>query len=183
MKTQFSCLLSLATSAVLLLVACSEKPGRVPGDLQKQIALGEKIFAEKECGKCHMAKVKETELAKKAPDLTSVFLAMDTLFVKTHLQFTELTAMPPIELSRHEISALTQYVGSLHGKANMDPSLENPDGVCPICGAPVKFSEAEANHLKVTFQGKDYYFECPDCKIVFEKDPVWRSQSGYARIQ
>ncbi|MDZ7363259.1 MAG: hypothetical protein ONB46_21450 [candidate division KSB1 bacterium] len=168
------------TCAALLLCACGEKPREVSGRLQEQIAFGEKIFAEKACGKCHGSAAEPAPLERKAPDLTSVFLAMDTLLVKTHLQFTELSQMPPIELSRQEISALTQYVATLHGKANTNPNLDEADGVCPICGAPVKFSEAEANHLKVTYQNKDYYFECPDCKIVFDRDPAWRSQSGYA---
>lgn len=179
MQKQFY-LLGWLNCAALLLCACGEKPQSVSGRLQEQIALGEKIFAEKECGKCHGSAAALAPLEKKAPDLTSVFLAMDTLFVKTHLQFTELTQMPPIELSRQEISALTQHVGALHGKANTNPNLNEPDGFCPICGAPVKFADAEANHLKATFQNQDYYFECPDCKVVFDRDPAWRSQSGYA---
>lgn len=164
-----------------LLGGCSRTDSPDLNAIQQQVAKGEQLFQEKECGKCHFDETGQAMAEKPAPDLTSVFLAMDTAFVKTHLQFTELTDMPKIDLSPDEIMSLTQYVGALHSKAHANADLDHPDAICPICGADVQKSDAEANLLKVSFEGKDYYFECPDCKIVFERDPTWRSQSGYAK--
>jgi mono/diheme cytochrome c family protein len=175
----------LMAGIAFLATTCTETPQRGSSERQRQIALGEKIFQEKECGKCHATTGKPTEFTlvanpeTKPPDLSSVFLAMDTLFIKKHLQFTETTKMPPIPLTPHEITALTQYIATLHAQANKDPNLENPDGICPICGAPLAKSEAEANHLMVTYKNAKFHFECPDCKKVFERDPAWHSQSGY----
>jgi YHS domain-containing protein len=173
----------LIMAVTALMCACTETSQRpaLRGEQERLIALGEKVFQEKECGKCHPTTSGVVDTTKKAPDLSSVFLAMDTLFVKKHLQFTELSAMPPIPLTPHEINALTQYIGVLHAQAHANPDLQNPDGICPICGAPLKIADAEANHLAVTYQGSKFYFECPDCKVVFERDPAWHSQSGYLR--
>ena len=179
---------STALAVALAMTACmknsaDDSAGRVPSDLKKQIVLGEKLFAEKKCGECHSTTGEFANTEKQGRDLASVFLAMDTLFVKSHLQFAELTAMPPIAMTPHEISAITQYVGVLHAQANMDKSLKDHDGICPVCGAPLMISEAMANHLKVAYQGTDYYFECPDCKVVFQRDPAWHSQSGYLQTE
>lgn len=181
MRKQNLILAVMLISVAVLSMACSETPQRQAVDRQQQIALGEKIFQEKECGKCHPIDGSEVEPAKvqglevEPPDLTSVFLAVDSLFIKKHLQFTELTAMPPIEMTRHETNAVAQYVANLHARANTDPELKDADGNCPVCGARLKRSNA----LVATYEDKEFYFECPDCKVVFERDPAWHSQSGH----
>jgi YHS domain-containing protein len=179
-KQNLGLVIVLISMAVFSL-ACSEDTQRQDADRVQQIAFGEQVFREKECGKCHATTGMETDTVKvegldvDPPDLSSVFLAMDTLFVKKHLQFTELSAMPSIAMTPHEINALTQYVASLHALANADPDLTEADGKCPVCGAPVHTSKA----LTITYEGKTFYLECPDCKIVFERDPTWHSKSGY----
>jgi mono/diheme cytochrome c family protein/YHS domain-containing protein len=165
----------IATAGAMIFAAgCVEKNAPISGALEKQIALGEKVFAQKECGKCHVGAglpgqgaLQQPEM--KAPDLTSVFLAIDTVFIKAHLRFIELSQMPPIDLTQQEIDALAKYVASLHAKAKTDPKLQNPDGVCPVCGAPLKMAGA----LQTEYQGKSYYFECEDCKRLFERDAGW----------
>jgi len=183
MNKRFCVLLAGSIGVCSMLNACGQKDVRIPADLRKNIALGEKIFAEKQCGKCHSTTGDFGRQEQQGPDLSSVFRAMDSLFIKSHLQFTELSAMPPINLTPHEISALTQYIAALHGKTHMDPNLKDPDAICPVSGAPLKKSVAEANHLKVTYKGVDYYFVSPDAKIVFERDPEWHSKSGYLAAQ
>jgi mono/diheme cytochrome c family protein/YHS domain-containing protein len=158
-------------------VHCTSVAPPASDELQKRIAFGEKVFLAKQCGDCH--RVAGDFEDETAPNLSSVFLAMDTLYVKAHLQFSEVSAMKPIPLTPHEISAVTQYIASLHAKANTPPDLVNPDGRCPVCGAPVQISDAASNHLQSTYNNKVYHFECPDCKVVFERDPAWHSQSGY----
>jgi YHS domain-containing protein/mono/diheme cytochrome c family protein len=169
-------ILSLA-AALVIGVSCKETISPVSGDLQKQIAFGEQVFQAKRCGDCHQTGEMEDE--EKAPNLSSVFLAMDTLYVKAHLQFAEVSAMAPIPLTPHEIGTVTQYIASLHAKANTPANLKNADGRCPVCGAPLLTAESIANHLQSSYKNTTYYFECPDCKIVFERDPAWHSQSGY----
>ncbi len=174
-------LIVMLISFAVLAMACSETPQPQSENRQKQSALGEKIFQEKECGKCHSITGTETDIAQveglevPPPDLSSVFLAIDTLFIKKHLHFTELTAMPPIEMTRQEISAVSQYIASLHAKANTDPNLTDADGNCQVCGAPLKTSEASV----ATYNNEEFYFECPDCQVVFERDPTWKSQDEH----
>ena len=167
------------SSIVIFCCACSDKPAPVPGALQKEIALGEKIFAEKECGKCHTNSESTVPPKMKAPDLTSVSWITDTTLVKGHLQFTEMSAMPPLDLTHHETNALAKYVAHLHARAKTDPNLKNPDGVCPVCGAPLKISKAQADGLQATHDGKTFYFDCADCKRLYERDASWYGQHGY----
>ena len=168
---------AISVATIWAVAVSCQSTAELSDNTQMQIAFGEKVFQEKQCGKCHQ--IGNNGHAEQVPNLSSVFLAMDTLFVKAHLQFTEVSAMAPIAMTPHEISAVTQYIASLHAKANTPPDLQNPDGRCPICGAPLKKSEAAANHLESTYNDKLYYFECPDCKVVFQRDPAWHSQSGY----
>jgi mono/diheme cytochrome c family protein/YHS domain-containing protein len=169
--------LAIIAGAIMIVAAgCYEKKMTPAGARQKEIALGEKIFAEKQCGKCHSASAAMAEM--KGPDLTSVFLAVDTVFVKAHLQFIELSAMPPLDLKPQEIAALTQYVATLHAKAKVDPRLKHPDGACPVCGAALKQAEAMANGWQTDYQGKSYYFECSDCKRMFERDARWYAEKS-----
>ncbi|MGH7495292.1 MAG: c-type cytochrome [bacterium] len=158
---------------------CKKQITPIPVDLQRRIATGESVFSRNDCGKCHQVAGYSNE--HRAPDLTSVFLAMDTVFIKAHLQFTEVSSMPPIPLKPHEISAVTQYLASLHAQKNTPANLQNPDTRCPVCGAEVESAKAVINSLEASYRGKFYYFECPDCKAVFLRDPKWHVQSGYVR--
>jgi mono/diheme cytochrome c family protein/YHS domain-containing protein len=158
---------------------CKKRIEPIPVDLQRQIAAGESVFYRHDCGKCHQVDGYSNE--HKGPDLTSVFLAMDTVFIKAHLQFTEISAMPQIPLTPHQISAVTQYIASLHAQKNTPANLLNPDTRCPVCGAEVESAGARTNSLEVSHKGKFYHFECPDCKAIFLRDPDWHSHSGYVR--
>lgn len=169
------------TGMALILAAmygCNRELAPIPADLQRQIAMGESVFHRNDCGKCH--RVSGYGNGEQAPDLSSVFLAMDTVFIKAHLQFTEMSSMPPIPLKPHEISAVTQYIASLHAQRNT-PAQRNPDTRCPVCGAPVETAQAVAHSLEASYKGNFFYFECPDCKAIFLRDPDWHSHSGYVR--
>jgi YHS domain-containing protein len=168
---------SIGLMAILLsALACEKKTvAPVPEELQKQIALGESVFEKKECGKCHYAESAE------APPLTSVHLVEDTLFAKYRLYHLEPSKMPPIPVTHQEVSALTQYIASLHAKAYSPVNLTNLDARCPVCGAAVEKSAAIKSSLQASHLGKFYYFECPDCKKIFLSDPGRYSKSGYAR--
>ncbi|MDZ7363271.1 MAG: YHS domain-containing protein [candidate division KSB1 bacterium] len=163
-----------AAGAMIFAAGCVEKNPPMSGALEKQIAFGEKVFVQKECGKCHVGAGLPVQAAlqqpqMKAPELTSVFLAIDTVFIKAHLRFIELSQMPPIDLTQQEIDALAKYVASLHAKAKTDPNLRDPDGACPVCGASLKMAGA----LQTSYQGQSYYFECEDCQRLFERDAGW----------
>jgi YHS domain-containing protein len=161
-------------------LTCGKKTvGPVPEDLQKQIASGESIFYQKDCGKCHLASNNNQEF--KGPALTTVHLAEDTLFAKYRLYHFEPSEMPPIPLTHQEISALAQYIASLHAKAYTPANLTNVDARCPVCGAALEKAAAIKNSLETTHGGKFYYFECPDCKEIFLRDPHRYSRTGYAR--
>jgi mono/diheme cytochrome c family protein/YHS domain-containing protein len=169
--------------AVALIIAaawgCKKRIEPIPVDLQRQITAGESVFYRNDCGKCHQ--ISGYSNGHRAPDLTSVFLAMDTVFIKAHLQFAEISAMPPIPLTPYEISAVAQYIASLHAQKNTPANLRHPDVRCPVCGAEVESASAVRNSLEVSYKGRFYYFECPDCKAIFLRDPDWHSHSGYAR--
>ena len=171
--------LAVLCSMAMLAFTCQEKPASVPSALQKEIALGEKIFVEKECGKCHLTGASAVAPEMKAPDLTSAFLANDTIFVKAHLQFIELSSMPPLDLTPPEIRLLSKYVAHLHAKTKTDPHLKNPDATCPVCGVPLQISKAATGDLQAAVDGKNYYFDCADCKRLFERDTNWYVQHGY----
>ncbi len=175
-----SLILFIAACAMILASgACRKGPSPESAALQAKATLGEKIFVEKECGKCHTAGDPAVTKEMQAPDLASVFLAVDTVFIKAHLRFSELSQMPPINLTPDEIGALTHYVASLHAKAKADPKLHNADGVCPVCGAQLKIEQAKAGQLEASHDGKGYYFECADCKRMFEMNPSWYAEHGY----
>ncbi|MGH7596669.1 MAG: c-type cytochrome [bacterium] len=171
--------LAAVISVAILGFTCQKKSASVSSARQEEITLGEKIFAEKECGKCHTTAASTTKPEMQAPDLTSAFLANDTTFVKAHLKFIELSNMPPLDLTQNEIKALAKYVAHLHAKTNTDPNLKNPDGVCPVCGALLKISKAQADDLQATHEGEIFYFDCADCERLFERDASWYAQHGY----
>ncbi|MCI0691117.1 hypothetical protein L0337_03815 [candidate division KSB1 bacterium] len=179
MKNSPLIVFAAACGIILLALACRKGPSPESAAPRQEITLGEKIFVEKECGKCHTAGDQSVEKEMKAPDLASVFLAVDTVFIKSHLKFIELSQMPPIELKPDEINALTRYVASLHAKANTAPDLKNPDGKCSVCGAPLKIESAKVAQLQASQNDKAFYFECPDCKRMFEMNPDWYAQQGY----
>ncbi|MGH7594830.1 MAG: c-type cytochrome [bacterium] len=161
-------------------LSCGKKAvGPVPEEVQKQIALGESLFFQKDCGKCHLAS-SDTQRVK-APALTSVHLAEDTLLAKYRLYHFEPSQMPPILLTHQEISALAQYIASLHAKAYTPANLTKVDARCPVCGAALEKAAAIKNSLKISHDGKFFYFECPDCKAIFVSDPHRYSRTGYAR--
>jgi YHS domain-containing protein/mono/diheme cytochrome c family protein len=172
--------LAVLCSLVMLGVACGEKTTPVSDALKKELALGEKVFIDKQCGKCHSSSDGSAVPPEmRAPDLTSAFLANDTIFVKAHLQFIELSSMPPLDLTTEETNALTKYVATLHARSKTDPNLKNPDAACTVCGAPLKVSQAQAEGLQATFAGKTYYFDCVDCKRLFERDASWYVEHGF----
>jgi mono/diheme cytochrome c family protein/YHS domain-containing protein len=179
MKNSPLLVFTTACLMILLAFACRKGPSPEAAALQQEMTLGEKIFVEKECGKCHTAGDQSVVKEMQAPDLASVFLAVDTVFVKSHLKFIELSQMPAINLTPDEIGALTRYVTSLHAKANTAPDLKNPDGKCSVCGAPLKIESAKAAQLQASQGDKTYYFECPDCKRMFEMNPAWYAQQAY----
>jgi YHS domain-containing protein len=171
---------SIGLIAIVIGLSCGKKTvAPVPEDLQKQIALGESIFYQKDCGKCHLASSDTQQV--KAPALTSVHLAEDTLMAKYRLYHFEPSQMPPIPLTHQEISALAHYIASLHAKAYTPANLSNLDARCPVCGAALQKATAMRNSLETSHAGKFYYFECPDCKTIFLRDPQHFSRSGYAR--
>lgn len=167
---------------VLLGAGCKRDPVPLPANLLQQIALGEKIYARENCGECHRLGHGSEEF--QGGELSVLMLAMDTLYVKKHLQSLEdSTRMPPIPLRPEEISAVTQYIASLHGKVNTPVNLESLDGVCPVCGAPLNTTVAFRNNLWAQYGDKTFYFECPDCKKAFLRDPKRHSKSGYLRLR
>lgn len=160
-------------------MACEKKNlAPVPEELQKQIALGESIFYQKDCGKCHSMYGSAQDA--KGPELTAVHLAEDSLLAKYRLYHFESSEMPPIPLTHQEISALTQYIASLHAKAYTPANLTR-DARCPVCGAEAEKATAIKNSLEASHNGKFFYFECPDCKEIFLRDPGRYSKSGYVR--
>ncbi len=172
---------SLGLMAIFAIgLACEKKNlAPVPEELQKQIASGESIFYQKDCGKCHSAFGFAQDA--KGPELTAAHLAEDSLQAKYRLYHFESSEMPPIPLTHQEISALTQYIASLHAKAYTTANLTNRDARCPVCGAEVEKAAAIKNSLEASHSGNFYYFECPDCKEIFLRDPGKYSKSGYAR--
>ncbi len=172
--------LAAVISAAILGSACQKKSAPISSARQEEISLGEKLFIQKDCGKCHTTAESTAQPKMKAPDLTSAFLANDTAFVKAHLQLVELSNMPPLDLTPSDIKALAKYVAHLHAKSKTDPNLKNPDGKCPVCGALLQVAQAKTGDLQVTYADKTYSFDCADCKHMFEKDTNWYVQHGYS---
>lgn len=175
--------LIMATSVLglaIMLTSCQDSIPPVPSDLEEQIALGENVFYSKDCGKCHqVGGYPQAEDA--GPKLTSVFFAHDTMHVKYHLYHIGRTDMPVIPLTAQEISAVTQFIASLHAKAYTPANLDKVDTRCPVCGALFEKEVAINNSLEVNYKGKFYYFECPECKEIFLQNPAVYARSGYVR--
>jgi len=165
---------------LMVFTACSKSVPSVPKDLEEQIAVGENIFYSKDCGKCHQAGgyPKPDEAG---PKLSSVFFAHDSMHVKYHLYHIGRTDMPVIPLTSQEISAVTQFIASLHAKAFTPANLDKVDARCPVCGALLEKEVAIKSSLQVAVGGKFYYFECPECKEIFLQDTKGYTRSGYVR--
>lgn len=165
---------------VAVVMSCDQKSIPVPEDLQQEIAAGETVFYKKDCGKCHQAGgfPKSDEAG---PKLSSVFFAKDSMYVKYHLYHIGRTDMPVIPLTAQEVSAVTQFIASLHAQAYTPANLDKVDTRCPVCGALLVREQAVQNSLQVSINGKFYYFECPECKDIFLKDPAGYARSGYMR--
>lgn len=159
---------------------CKQTYMPVPEDLQKEIVAGESIFYKKDCGACHQ--VSGFPKADEAgPKLSSVFFAKDSMHVKYHLYHLGRTDMPVIPLTAQEISAVTQFIASLHAQAYTPANLDKVDARCPVCGAMLEQDQAVQNSLQASHGGKFYYFECPECKEIFLQDPAGYARSGYVR--
>jgi mono/diheme cytochrome c family protein len=171
--------LAVMMAVAILGLACQKKSSPISSARQEEISLGEKLFVQKDCGKCHTTAESTAPPEMKAPDLTSAFLANDTTFVKAHLHLIELSNMPPLDLTESEIQALAKYVAHLHAKSKTDPNLKNSDGKCPVCGAALQVAQAKAAALQTTLAGKTHSFDCIDCKRMFERDSHWYVQHGY----
>ncbi len=157
-------------------LACGKKMATpTPEELQKQIALGESIFYKHDCGKCHNPD------SVAVPKLTAIHLAEDTLAARYRLSHVEPSDMPPIPLTQQEISALAQYITTLHAKAYTPANLTSHDARCAVCGATLQKATASKTGLESSINGNFYYFECPDCKNVFLSNPKLYSRSVYAR--
>jgi YHS domain-containing protein len=157
-------------------LACEKKMATpAPEELQKQIALGESLFYQHDCGKCHNPD------SAAVPKLTTIHLAEDTLAARYRLSHIEPSDMPPIPLTHQEISALAHYITTLHAKAYTPANLTSHDAVCPVCGATLQKATAIKNGLENSVNGNFYYFECPDCKNTFLSNPRLYSHSAYAR--
>jgi mono/diheme cytochrome c family protein len=156
---------------LLALVSIGEAQTRKKSSAdQSPLAAGEKIFKEKQCGTCHISSSTAT---MKAPDLTSVFTAFDTTFVKVHLRFQEETAMPPISLNAKQTEEVARYVSHLHAEKFQKVKDKQADGKCPVCGALLKISDSAKDGLLSRYNERLYYFECKSCKEAFDKNPAW----------
>lgn len=131
---------------------------------------GEKIFKEKLCASCHTT---SPSAKMKSPDLTTVYTAFDTTFIKVHLRFQQETAMPPIELNPKQTEDLARYISHLHAEKNQKVKDNQADGKCPVCGALLKISDANTDSLLTRYNERLYYFECKSCKEAFDKNPSW----------
>lgn len=172
--------LPLSGALFLFGAGCTSVDEAIPSAdyLAQQIATGEQIFIREDCGSCHSLAHGGEKF--QGDELSALMLAMDTLYVKKHLESLEdSTLMPPIPLTAQEISAVTQYIASLHGKANTPVNLKDLDGICPVCGAPLNIAVARRNNMWAQYGDKTYYFECPDCKTAFLRDRKRHSKSGY----
>ncbi len=121
-------ILGLSLVAILAIgMACEKKNlAPVPAELQQQIALGERLFYQKDCGKCHS--MHTTPENAKGSELTAVHLAEDSLLAKYRLYHFESSEMPPIPLTHQEISALTQFLAcqSVHAGQPHQPRRALP---------------------------------------------------------
>ncbi len=166
---KFVCFITLA--CIFVLAQNGDAQSRKKKSVEPtSIERGEKIFVEKKCGGCHFPKAGQPMTA---PDLTTVYTAFDTTFIKVHLRFVQETSMPPIDLSARQTEDVAQYVSHLHAEKYQKVKDNQADGKCPVCGAFLKISDVTAENLMTRYNDRLYYFECKSCKDAFDKNPSW----------
>ena len=165
---------------VMVLSRCGEKPSPSPEDqhLSAGALQGKTVFVAKKCGDCHILGDTTKVPKMPAPDLSSPFLANDSLFVRAHLKVLEETRMPPVELMPEEIRLVSLYIAELHAARHATVADADADARCPVCNAPVASTQAEERGLRLEYLGKVYYFECPKCKNLFIDAPEAYRHSG-----
>ncbi|MCG8604377.1 cytochrome c [bacterium] len=174
-RTYFPALIAILFLS--LFATCDNSKSSRSERLVDLAAKGKNVFEKNDCGKCHY--LGDEVVDAKAPDLTSPFLASDSLFVQAHLKFVEESQMPPISLDDGEIRALSYYISALHSAKHRTISPDKGDHFCPVCFAPVSQAQALNDKLYVKFLDNHYYFECAECLEAFKKAPeafldVWR---------
>lgn len=168
---------SLAALAALLMIGCTKLDQENAPQFSQAAMKGKAIFEARNCGSCHA--VNGTEVAKTAPNLSSPFIANDSMFVRAHLEFVEKSEMPPIDLSQEDMRLLSLYIAEIHRANHPSVPEEQADTYCPVCYAPVSMAQASADKLVSSYLGDKYYFECEDCMKAFEEAPeaflvLWR---------
>ncbi|MFQ5632114.1 MAG: c-type cytochrome [bacterium] len=167
-------------AAIFFYIAGCEVPSEdLPIDastLSETALKGKKIFDDKNCKKCHtlgkeVMTVIEQGKEVIVPDLTNPFIATDTSYVKTHLQFLEETDMPTIELSNDEIHLVSSFVAELHKATHGQEFLESAEATCPVCKANVSAEKTKEAGLWFTYLEETFHFECEACKKLFSEQP------------
>lgn len=155
-------------SSFFIFAGCTEANKSAAKDFRQLAKTGKQIFAQHKCSKCHNDSTSEKAFV---PDLKRPFLAGNQILVDLHLNNTDISFMPEVELTQEEIYALSIYIATLHAAGQKTVSMDEADGRCPVCFAPVSFEAAKAASLVYTFSDKEYYFECQDCLELFKKIP------------
>jgi YHS domain-containing protein/mono/diheme cytochrome c family protein len=169
----------LSVSIFVLYAGCEVQSDNLPIDTSKlsEAALeGKKIFDNKNCKECHTLGKSMMTVVKQGkeviiPDLTNPFIATDSSYVRTHLQYLEETDMPVIELNKEEIELVSRFVAELHAATHRQEFVGEPDTKCPVCQADVVSTEARKSGLWFSYLDSTYYFECEECKELFAEQP------------
>jgi YHS domain-containing protein len=155
-------------SGLMLYTSCDTTGDKKQYQFSEQALAGKTVFQNKGCANCHKMDDPANTLA---PLLNHPLIAGDTVFVQAHLELTELSMMPPVDLTQKEIQAVSNYIAELHRASQPLADLKNADTKCPVCSAPVSKVEAGAKKLTLTFGDETYYFECGECLTTFESVP------------
>lgn len=164
---------------LLFFVGCNAGSDDLPVDASKlsgPALKGKNIFDNKNCQRCHtlgksMMTVVQQGKEVIVPDLTNPFIATDSSYVRTHLQFVEETDMPVVKLNNEEIRLVSRFVAELHAATHGIELAENADATCPVCGAKVSAEKAKNAGLWFSYLDETYYFECEECKSLFSDQP------------
>ena len=137
---------------------------------------GKKIFDDKKCKKCHTLGKSMMTVVKQGkeviiPDLTNPFIATDSSYVKTHLQYVEETDMPSIRLNNKEIDLVSHFVAELHKATHGQEFIKGAEKTCPVCEANVSSTTTKEAGLWFSYLDETYYFECDECKRLFSEQP------------
>lgn len=155
-------------SSLFIFAGCNEANQSASKDFQQMARTGKQIFRQHKCSQCHNDSTSQNQFV---PDLKRPFLAGNDVLVDLHLNNSDISLMPDIELTQEEITALSYYVSTLHASGQKTVSEDEADARCPVCFAPVLKAAAIADSLVYTFAGKEYYFECRDCLELFKQIP------------